>query len=213
MGHGLRALAAAAMVVAVGIAAEARTPPAAVTAGGASIAVRTYTPQGSEADLRTARVVARDILRRAGIHVRWFECGLAGADASDSDRCGRPRAGNELVVRLVDADSAEVRPAGDSLGFAFIDLESGSGWLATVYVDRVDKMVQEAGTNRAELLGLAMAHEIGHLLLGTNAHARAGLMRASWSGADLRRNRAIQWTFDRSEAELMRQAIASRLGS
>ena len=37
-----------------------------------------------------------------------------------------------------------------------------------------------------------------------------GLMRAGWSAADLRRNRASQWLFGGREGELMRQRIATR---
>jgi hypothetical protein len=32
-----------------------------------------------------------------------------------------------------------------------------------------------------------MAHEIGHLLLGTNAHSALGIMRPHWQGEELRR--------------------------
>ena len=31
------------------------------------------------------------------------------------------------------------------------------------------------------ILGRVTAHEIGHLLIGTNSHAPSGLMRASWN--------------------------------
>jgi len=71
-------------------------------------------------------------------------------------------------------------------------------------------MARDAGIDSAELLGRTMAHEVGHLLLGTNQHGPHGLMRASWSGADLRRNRATQWLFDGQEAEAMRQGLARR---
>jgi hypothetical protein len=35
------------------------------------------------------------------------------------------------------------------------------------------------------ILGHGMAHELGHLLLGTNSHSSSGLMRAHWTGEDL----------------------------
>ncbi len=31
-----------------------------------------------------------------------------------------------------------------------------------------------------------MAHEIGHLLLGTNAHSRTGIMCSNWHGKELK---------------------------
>jgi hypothetical protein len=52
-----------------------------------------------------------------------------------------------------------------------------------------------------------MAHEIGHLLLGTLDHAPQGLMRGHWSkdghGAD--------WFFSVTQAERIRAALASRI--
>ena len=41
--------------------------------------------------------------------------------------------------------------------------------------------------NLAEILGSVMAHEMGHLLLGSNAHAISGIMRAHWESGELRR--------------------------
>jgi hypothetical protein len=35
-------------------------------------------------------------------------------------------------------------------------------------------------------MGAIIAHEIGHLLLGSNAHAAIGIMRAHWQDAELR---------------------------
>ena len=80
-----------------------------------------------------------------------------------------------------------------SLGFVLVDVNERRGSLATVYSDRGAALSRRAGVDAAELLGRAIAHEIGHLLLGTDRHGSRGLMRASWSGADLRRNLATDW--------------------
>ena len=39
--------------------------------------------------------------------------------------------------------------------------------------------------NPAVLLGHVMAHEIAHLLLGTNSHSASGIMRAHWYAQEL----------------------------
>jgi len=51
------------------------------------------------------------------------------------------------------------------------------------------------GVDEATLLGRAVAHEIGHLLLGTSQHADAGLMRAHWSDRELQQGSEADWTF------------------
>jgi hypothetical protein len=39
----------------------------------------------------------------------------------------------------------------------------------------------------ADILGSVIAHEMGHLLLGSNAHAISGIMRAQWGIDELLR--------------------------
>jgi hypothetical protein len=57
----------------------------------------------------------------------------------------------------------------------------------------------------ATLLGRAIAHEIGHLLLGSAEHPRLGLMRALWSHDELRGRKPAHWGFSAREAAQMRQ--------
>ena len=176
----------------------------------AAIIVRTYTQPHFAGDLEVARRTATAILSRARIQAAWLECGPATGLRGLSERCNEPLQPNELVVRILSAGSVAAGPAGDTLGFAFVDLEGCGGSLATIYADRVRAMAGNAGASAADILGKAMAHEIGHLLLGTNRHASNGLMRASWSGPELRRDRPDQWLFDKREGEGMRQRLATR---
>jgi hypothetical protein len=173
-----------------------------------SIVVRTYTEAASAGDLRTARFTASAILERAGIQVVWLECALPDGP-TDADACTQAPRWNELLVRIVSAGPVNGGLGVDTLGFALVDVKAGAGLLATVYADRVRVMAQSAGIDQAELLGRAMAHEVGHLLLGTNGHAAHGVMRASWSGIDMRGHR-VQWFFNGKEGEAMRRGIAGR---
>jgi hypothetical protein len=179
----------------------------------AAIVVRTYTPPDLESHLRTARRTAAGILERAGIRVDWLECGLPDTAGAPSGVCSQPLESHELVVRILSTGRAASRHDRDTLGFALVDLDAGAGSLATVFADRVRLMAESAGVGTAELLGKTMAHEIGHLLLGTNEHSAQGLMRACWSSTDLRRNRATEWFFGGREADVMRRGIASRFRS
>jgi hypothetical protein len=76
--------------------------------------------------------------------------------------------------------------------------------LATIYVDRVMLLAVLTGADAATLLGRAIAHEMGHLLLATNAHATHGLMRAVWSGEELRSERGSDWIFTKEEIAVIR---------
>jgi hypothetical protein len=56
------------------------------------------------------------------------------------------------------------------------------------------------------LLGRAIAHEIGHLLLRSNAHAESGLMREVWTAEQVVRNRREDWTFSPGQSGDLRTA-------
>jgi hypothetical protein len=74
-----------------------------------------------------------------------------------------------------------------SMGFSLVGTPGAAPFLATVYVDRAESVARGAGIDPRRVLGLAIAHEIGHVLLNSNSHAPSGLMRADWSRTELRR--------------------------
>ena len=65
-----------------------------------------------------------------------------------------------------------------------------------------------AGTDVAVLLGRVAAHELGHLMMHTTAHARRGLMRPNWTPYEVRRNRLADWEFTAEDVTAMRQPAA-----
>jgi len=151
------------------------------------------------AALRSALDVAAQALRPADVEVTWLPC-----SASSGGRCTVPLGRGELMVRLV--RSPKDAPAGDedSLGTALVDPATGTGVLATVYVDRVERLARGSDGDVGTLLGRAMAHEIGHLLMGRSAHAGAGLMRPRWTRAEVTRNARPDWRFAVTDLRLIR---------
>jgi hypothetical protein len=163
------------------------------------LAVRVYdnadVPKGA---LRTAFETAGKALQPAEVDVRWLSCTV-----SSGGRCTEPLRRGELVVRLVrSAKGAAVDD--ESLGTALVDPATGTGVLATVYVDRVERLVRRSDGDLGTLLGRAMAHEIGHLLMGRASHAVRGLMRPRWTRAEVARNVKADWGFDAPDLRLIR---------
>lgn len=68
-----------------------------------------------------------------------------------------------------------------ALGYALPEARCGVN--ATIFFNRVERFGSGA-TDRANLLGQVMAHEIGHVLLGSTKHSNGGIMRAVWSNRD-----------------------------
>lgn len=98
-----------------------------------------------------------------------------------------------------------------TLGSALIDLDAHGGVLITIEPQRIAVVAAQAGVDPSTVLGRAMAHELGHMLLGTPAHASAGLMRALWSQGELRADRAADWRFSPAEVSAMRHGLAARI--
>jgi hypothetical protein len=189
---------AIALTIAPGLAA----PIEAAVTGWTSVPVRIYeTAAVAPAELARALEVAERTLSRASVEIVWKSCAAPGpaggpaAQASSGGTCLVPRTTGELTVRIV--RTAGVTPAQRvlPLGDALVDAATGGGVLATVYLDRVEWLARAAGTDRATLLGRAIAHELGHLLLGSTGHSTAGLMRALWSRDEIRRDHTNDWTF------------------
>lgn len=166
-----------------------------------SLTVRIYDNAGVLAGDR-ARAIKRanEILSRADLTVEWRDCPAGGMRTRGN--CTAPHAPGELAVRLVRSPKSDPNPR--ALGSALIDSATGSGTLATVYVDRVSAMAGQVKTDIWGIVGRVMAHEIGHLLLGSNSHSDSGLMREIWTLRDLIRNRPEDWIFSRAQRDELR---------
>lgn len=199
MGQGLRVIAVASA------AALLTTLPAQSAVIIDSLLIRVYDTAGILAADRTRAIRrAADILARAEVGSEWRDCSGRGRSA-----CSVAPLPGELVVRLVRAPKLIGDPR--ELGSALID-SAGYGTLATVFVDRVDAMAQQASADRWSIVGRVMAHEIGHLLLGTHSHSDTGLMREMWTLNDLTRDRKEDWLFSRAQRERLHESLAAPRG-
>jgi len=184
-------------------ATPARNDQGAATA--VTLVVRVYDGVGlASRDLNEATRVAATILNTAGVDVRWKTCPRTAA-AADGSGCRTPLASNEAVLRLIPAASAMTsEPA--ALGFTLLDSGGRGAVLSTVFMDRVADIARRVRVDVPQLTGRAMAHELGHLLLGTSGHAAAGLMRAFWSDSALRSSSDTDWRLLPAEVDAIRAA-------
>jgi len=171
------------------------------------VTVRVYDATGASAgDRQPSLDIAASIMAAASIAVDWTVCDQARtvaerahATTSDPGMCASPMTRGDLVVRIVRSSGADPHQSVLPLGDALIDPHTGSGVLATIYADRVEWVAAQSRVDRRVLLGRAIAHELGHLLLATNGHGTGGLMRAVWLPSELRRARTTDWTFGPGE--------------
>jgi hypothetical protein len=165
----------------------------------ARVTVRVYSSTKLAAIIQRASLdVAKATFAAASVEIVWKICALVPCDTSLSP--------TELVVRLVELPDR----AGDHhLGDALIDPQKGTGVLATVYVNRTLQLARALEIDHRQLLGRAIAHEIGHLLLATNTHATSGLMRGLWSHDELQRARRDDWVLQPLDAAAILRRLTS----
>jgi hypothetical protein len=172
-----------------------------------SLAIRVYDNAGVNATARAKAIARADaILSRADLKVEWIEC-APRKRGRPSPVCDTPVTGAELVVRLLNASPIDNTGASrHGLGYALVHPTTGTGTIATVFIDRVTHLANDARVDQATVLGRAMAHEIGHLLLGSNEHSDAGIMRDNWTEQQVVGSKPQDWLFLPRQGERLRQA-------
>jgi len=172
------------------------------------VVVRSYNTSGLPVPmLDDAESTAINLLREAGIDSNWRNCRTAGGPSSQArDLCSEVLNASEVIVRIVDAPRAITDV--EVLGYSHVDPYRRQGTLATVFADRVRALAAALRVDEATLLGRAITHEVGHLLLGTLEHSETGLMRGAWNTVGRRRS---DWFFSAAEAARMRAGLAARV--
>jgi hypothetical protein len=180
------------------------------------VTVRVYDASGISADKRRASLdVAASIISAASVELNWRHCNSPSAKTSTprgvqrgEHPCDLPLAPGELTLRIVRSRTVEGQNRELPLGDALINTHIGGGVLATIYIDRVDWMAAQTGIDPCALLGRAIAHELGHLLMATGTHAANGLMRPIWLLSEIRRRHVLDWTFRPNEIAAIRTRAA-----
>lgn len=138
--------------------------------------------------LDAAKAVVCSIYAEAGISVLWSD------DPAALTVILRPRASQETTRR-----------AGDAMGYT----PGGGderGRLAFVMINRVNEIAGGYSAPRHVVLAVAIAHELGHLLLGPD-HGTAGIMKPYLNQTDFRKAGNAQLTFTEAQSQRLRKAV------
>jgi hypothetical protein len=160
----------------------------------------------SDETLARAEGEAARIFSRAGLDVRWSNC-----TATEKDGCGAALNETGDGVHLVLRITPKIRGTISDIAFGVAYLGSdGNGRYGDVFWERVKDLQENSKGDGALLLGGVMAHEMGHLLLGSNAHAVSGIMRAQWEHSELRRIDMDSLLFLPEQGRRMRDRVSRR---
>jgi len=173
--------------------------------------------------LREAEKIAHAIFQKAGVKIRWCDKHLK----KNNERSAEPEPffSSDIALHILPHSMTE------SFGLMSerLGLAPGRGpnrSIAYVFSDRAEQLAQQqraaqivqalAGrfepcASIGQILGLVIAHELGHLL-GFETHFSTGVMRADWDSADLQKGIFGKLLFTPQQAEIMRAAVSRRIG-
>jgi hypothetical protein len=166
------------------------------------VRVHNYAQVASEI-LTPAEVAAAEILGKAGVEIIWTNCDPARTDLGEAAGCNQALGRTNLGVRIIPYFGVTPGITKRTMGLAVGDL-------ASVSVRRVKEEAVEFGVQPCEVLGPAIAHEIGHLLLGQQGHSPTGIMRARWRREDYERAPQGAFKFTAEQAEQIRVEVSTR---
>jgi len=159
--------------------------------------------QAPAATLAQAELEAGRILGEAGVRAVWLDCLGRHTGADPQGLCSKAREPADVVLRLLPGPA----PNGfqDTLfGITFLPT------LASVYYEyavRLAKIDKEVPT----ILGCAIAHEVGHLLLGPSSHSAGGIMRGEWGPKEFQLALMGRLLFVSEQAKLIRAEARRRM--
>jgi hypothetical protein len=184
---------------------------------GWTFCIRVYdSARVSPGTLATAFQVAGRILLAAGVPTEWqTDPAFSSKDPktltpkptvlAPANSTGR----SCLILSLTRGVSRHAYPG--ALGFALPPTQTSPD--VTIFYDRIERLEPRAvaaGATAPQILGYAMAHEIGHVLLGSTQHSSTGIMKGPWGEAEFQ-SLAKGWLgFTARQAELMRESAFRR---
>lgn len=158
-----------------------------------------------------AQQVAGRLLETAGVAADWLDCPLYPDQAAAHPACLVTPGPARLVVRIAAGTMAQrMQPDQETFGFAIQPDDGSFGTVANIFSDRARELVNRRRIAFGVMLGHLMAHELGHLLLGTGSHSSTGIMHAPWQHKELDMLSRGLMAFTPSEAERMQASASAR---
>ena len=168
-----------------------------------SVTVRIHDYVGiPTACMTSAQENVKDLYAAIGVNTIWAETKQPGKSLEPAAKY----IPGELLINIVTpAMSRRMGVAEHTLGVAAVTLLSG-GKIAYLLFERIRHVALSSGGEAADILGLVIAHEMGHLLLPYGSHSENGLMRPSWRPEDFTLG-SPQPAFTQAQADGIRELL------
>ena len=157
----------------------------------ATVCLATPIPAADAPTFEHGELIASRVLQLAGFRLDWRQYGKP---------CPADR--DPILLTVLSTTPKDYFPGAFGVSWPF------EGVHTQVFLDRV-MLLSSAGIS-SPVLGHVLAHEIAHILSGTDAHSASGVMKMRWSGAELRDMAANPMRFTAPDLLLLKNGLASR---
>lgn len=157
----------------------------------------------SAAALAQAGQVVRGIFHQAGLEVDWVDCGTPADTRPAPEPCRQAIFPTRLQLRIV------LRPRNlseSTFGVSYLSADA-IGCYSYLFFAQVQELHENYHAGLGNVLGHVAAHEIAHLLLGTNSHSPVGIMRAQWHAEELASASRGALLFTPAQSRSMRERL------
>jgi hypothetical protein len=152
--------------------------------------------------LDRAKAITQKAYEPAGIEIAWCHC--IAVPTKENFECANPVGPNDISVRIYQSARDKLSKVGHFTGGAAIPLvPNGVQGIVFLLYDRLEKTAKNEKVPLEVVLGITMAHEIGHLVIST-AHALEGIMRGNLTGKDWALASRGKLRFHPREVEIMK---------
>jgi hypothetical protein len=174
----------------------------------------------SEKTLIQAEKEVTKIFHKIDVETSWFHIPVPSGEEPSNSPSAPPVSSPGVHLSISIYPQSMAKPLEERLanmdhvfGFAPRTEDEPGRWIYIFY-HRVEELVQKQRLleHKARILGLAMAHEIGHLLLPFHSHSPRGIMRARWDRQDFQLATYGNLDFTPKQAELIRSEVQRKGG-
>ena len=172
------------------------------------VAISVFNDSGISSEiLKQAEKVSSQVFEESGIHVDWVNCSPADETRGGEVACPQAAFRQHLHLRIV-RHSLNLKDS--ILGISYLSSD-GTGCQADIFYEGIEKLRHETFVEPATILGHVAAHEIGHLLLGSNSHSSWGIMRAHWNMEELACANKGLLLFTKSQSHRMTEKLCAAM--
>jgi hypothetical protein len=176
----------------------------------AAVTVSVYNDAGVSAPaLAQAEQAASWIFHQAGLEVIWANCEKLPEAPANPESCRQAVFPTHLQLRILRRSRGLTE---STFGISYLSAD-GIGCYSDIFLEPIQRLQshQNHQVSLGIVLGNVAAHEIGHLLLGTNSHSVSGIMRAHWYDEELASASRRALLFTPAQTHSIRERLAGGL--